>query len=360
MGVPVYRTGRSRDEGVGGDEAGGCKVKSRGWAAKVDGFVVGCDSYRGGCDVAERGHERDVVVQAAVGVADGASRGEGLVDADILVTKALGPGGAIAAGQGAGGDGWDASGGVGAVIYLVEGCGGDFDVADRDLAGCILDQGDHIVIAAVVIADSASRGQGLARTDVLVLEGLGKGRSIAGDDGAGGDSREDSGCGVAVVALGIRHGGHGDGALGDGAVGDGVEDDVIVRAAVAVVDGASRGEGLAAAGILVVECLGPGGRITSLERAEGGAWDAAGCGVAVVPLVVGGCGHFEVVLGDRACGVIDEGDSIVVAAVAVADDAASRAEGLAGADVLVVEGLHQGGGIGSDQSARGDLGQNRG
>ena len=62
-GSTSYRTGRNGEESIGGDEARKQKVKTRGRVAKMDGFVVGCDSQDGRCNVAERGHERNIVVQ---------------------------------------------------------------------------------------------------------------------------------------------------------------------------------------------------------------------------------------------------------------------------------------------------------
>ena len=77
---------------------------------------------------------------------------------------------------------------------------------------------------------------------------------------------------------------------------------------------------------------------------------AAEAVVDVVALRVGGGGDGDRAGGDRAGGVVDEGDGVVVATVAVVDGA-GRGQGLAGTDVLGVEGLGERRGVGAGESA---------
>src|SRR4029079_1236624 len=130
----------------------------------------------------------------------------------------------------------------------------DRDRALVDHAGAVVDEGDRIVGATVAVRDRASRGQRLAAADVAVVVGLAEvgGVAAVGGQRAAGDRRRRRRAGRAVIGLRIGGRGDGDRALVDHAGGVVDEGDRIVGATVAVVDGAGRGQRLAAADVAVV------------------------------------------------------------------------------------------------------------
>ena len=137
--------------------------------------------------------------------------------------------------------------------------------------------------------------------------------------------------GGGVVGLGVGRGGDGDGAGGDltgGVVGEG---DGVVGAAVAVDHRAGRRQGLGGADVRGVEGLGDR-PVSSGEGAGGDGRDSRRSGGGVVGLGVGRRGDGDGAGGDLAGGVVDEGDRVVGAAVAVVD-------GPAGVSVLPVPTL---------------------
>src|SRR4029079_12438596 len=91
------------------------------------------------------------------------------------------------------------------------------------------------------------------------------------------------------------------------------------------------------------------------QRAAGDRRRRRGAGRAVIGLRIGGRGDGDRALVDHAGGVVDEGDRIGGATVAVVDGA-GRGQRLAAADVAVVVGLAEVGGVAAvgGQRAGGD------